>query len=84
MTPRSPLAAVALEEGLAVLADVRHARLDGDVARLTLGRRPTVWVNLDSTPDARCWALLDVLRALVLGPEYALDARNVRHLRPVS
>lgn len=84
MTACSPLAAAALEEGLAVLADVRHVRLDGDVARLTLGRRPVVWVNPDSPIEHRCSALFDVLRMLVFGPEHALDARRVPHLRPVS
>lgn len=83
MTACSPLATAALEEGLALLADVRHVRLDGDVARLTMGRRPTVWINPESSMDARCRAMLDALRVLALGPEHALDAQHVPHLRLV-
>lgn len=83
--PRSPLAVQALLDALSVLADVQEVCTPGTVARLTIGpQRPTLWLSVDSPPEAQCWALLDVLRALTLGPEHAESARVVRRLRPVG
>lgn len=87
MTPEpcSPSVHVLLLDALDGIVDVRETRMPGTVARLTDGRpRPTLWLNVESSVEARCRVLLDVLRALVLGPEYAEHARTVRRLRSVS
>lgn len=80
----SPLAAAALEEGLSLLAEIRHVPMPHSVAWLDLGERPVLWIDPGSPLEVRCRVLLDVLRLLVLGPADAHDAHPIRHLRSVS
>lgn len=82
--PRSPLADLVLLDALSAFADVREVQMPGTVARLTVGLRPVLWINIDSSFEARCWALLDALRVLTLGPEHAQGGHAVRHLYSVS
>jgi hypothetical protein len=80
----SPPAVEVLTAGLLRLAEVRMVRMPDTVAHLVMGERPVLWLDVDSSPEALCWALLDVLRVLVLGPEHAQHGRHVRHLRAVT
>lgn len=87
---RSPLTAAQLDAGLTCLvetmAELHEVPMsDEAVARLELGRtRPVLWLDAGATAEDRCFALLDILAALVLGADAARDAQVVRRLRSVS
>lgn len=89
MTPyMSPTPAILLDALLYGLGNVIHivpvAESDDVVARLKLGRRPVLYLDVGCSTDEQCSAVIDALRALTLGPEEAESAKWVRHLRLVS
>jgi hypothetical protein len=81
---RSLLLADALAEALTELADIRCDRLGGAPARVTLASRPVVVVDLDASPEARCFDLLNAALVVLFGPDCVEGARTVRRFRPVG
>jgi len=85
MTTRSSAAALALVEGLSSMLTVTYTPLIGNVAQLDT--TTAVWLlELDSgsPPEDQCWAMIDVLLVLSLGPQRAEFARARPRLRLVS
>jgi hypothetical protein len=85
MTTRSSAAAQALVEGLRSMLTVTYAPLTANVAQLDT--TSAVWLlELDSgsPPEDQCWAMIDVLLVLSLGPQKAEFAQVGPRLRLVS
>ena len=85
MTTRSSAAALALVEGLSSMLTVTYTPLTGNVAQLDT--TTAVWLlELDSgsPPEDQCWAMIDVLLVLSLGPRRAEFAQAIPRLRLVS
>ncbi len=67
--------AAALVRGLRTMIDVSFVPLQDAVARLdTCAPTWVLYLDSDSPADDHCWAMLDVLRVLTLGPEAAVSA----------
>ena len=67
-----PEAALALVEGLRSILTVTYVPLNGLVA--VLDTTTSVWtlhLDSDSPPEDHCWAMIDVLEVLRLGPDAA-------------
>ncbi len=81
----SPAAAEEMARGLCGLIEVVYTSLDDVVARLD--QTPRGWLltlDIDSPPEDHCWAMVDVLKMLALGPgavERAVPARALRVVR---
>lgn len=50
----------------------------------TATSKPTLVLDLLSPPEDLCWALLDVMRLLILGEDRAEHVRPIRHLALVQ
>jgi hypothetical protein len=82
--PLSAEAVLVLVEGLRSLLTVTYVPLDGVVA--VLDTTASVWslhLDIDSPDEDHCWAMIDVLEVLRLGPHAAEHATSAMPLRPL-
>jgi hypothetical protein len=80
--PLSSEAASALIEGLRSLLTVTYVPLDGVVAVLdTTSSAWTLHLDADSPAEDHCWAMIDVVEVLRLGPQAAEHATRTIALR---
>lgn len=83
---RSPGTIERLVAGICGALDVRPARMSDLVCRLQLneGGEPVLWIDVDSSPEEQCRALLTLASVILFGPDAApADAVWLRHLQAV-
>lgn len=74
--PSPAVTADALALGIGQLAEIVYVSLPHSVARLeSRGARSILYLDPDSSAEDLSWAMLDVLRVLVAGPDAAAEAR---------
>jgi hypothetical protein len=81
----SPEATLALVEGLRSILTVTYVPLSGLVA--VLDTTTSVWalhLDSDSPPEDHCWAMIDVLEVLRLGPDAARHGKRALPPRSVQ